>query len=953
MIEPITLLATYGLTATAKFIYQSVLQELNKDSTKAWVKDVLQDWLKDVAKDKLSGMSGSVWDKAIKFFGRDSLDVAAETAIAAFLLAIIDHLADDLNLSEEKQKRYQKPLNQFLKEPSVRQILGKPFKQDCDFLDNKALKETWEDLGLRDLPDDFDWHKIGNEYLKTVRKIFHESPELKPLLDFQRQEQDSKNLQALAGIVPNFNLQKLQETILEKYGNLKLESLDSSGYIYDKELKIYQIFIPQQVKECQEYLPQVYELPKELQRKLQEQGELEREITSEELERYQRAYSSQQINSVLNVINDHKYKYLVILGDPGSGKSTLLQYLAVKWATLPIKELPSHPITLLIELQKYIQDFTNNNGCNNFLDFIHQGSNWVCHLDRIALDKKLQKGEVRILFDGLDEVFDPQLRETVITQIHNFTQTYDKVKVVLTSRIIGYKPRQLKDAEFHHFMLQDLNATQIEDFLKKWHDLTYNEAIESQKKQDRKQRIGKAIKESSAIQQLAGNPLLLTMMAILNRNQDLPRDRAKLYERSSELLLYQWDVEGKLLEHPELKNVDIDYTDKQAMLRDIAHFMQATEKGLTGNLISQKDLEAVIIKYLKTIDVIQPRKVARLMIDQLRTRNFILCDVGSNYYAFVHRTFLEYFCAWSYIWQFKETQTVLIEDMKTEVYGKHWRDESWHEVLRLIAGMLEPKFVGEIIEYLTKQDGESVESSDLYFSNLFLAADCLAELNNYLSIKNISELLRQKIQELLSTVCYLQHTYVLKIKIIHCIAEVWRTYPETLPLIKQLAQSNDVFVGMVAIQELAQGWREHPETLPLIKQIVQSNDIEYIRSTAVQELARGWRKHPETLPLIKQIAQSDDRGNVKNTAIKELAQGWHDDREIYNILYDCAIKEPFIRVTQKHFDWGNNRRLTALEAITKYFPQHPQTKDLLQDRVKNDPDEEVREFAQQALAEIY
>jgi hypothetical protein len=39
-----------------------------------------------------------------------------------------------------------------------------------------------------------------------------------------------------------------QETILEKYGNLKLESLDSSGYIYDKELKIYQIFIPQNVK---------------------------------------------------------------------------------------------------------------------------------------------------------------------------------------------------------------------------------------------------------------------------------------------------------------------------------------------------------------------------------------------------------------------------------------------------------------------------------------------------------------------------------------------------------------------------------------------------------------------------------------------------------------------------------------------------------------------------------
>jgi hypothetical protein len=33
-------------------------------------------------------------------------------------------------------------------------------------------------------------------------------------------------------------------------------------------------------------------------------------------------------------------------------------------------------------------------------------------------------------------------------------------------------------------MLQDLEPSQIDDFLEKWHNLTYNEAIDSQKKQD-------------------------------------------------------------------------------------------------------------------------------------------------------------------------------------------------------------------------------------------------------------------------------------------------------------------------------------------------------------------------------------------------------------------------------------------------------------------------------------
>ena len=62
----------------------------------------------------------------------------------------------------------------------------------------------------------------------------------------------------------------------------------------------------------------------------------------------------------MEVIADDQYKYLVILGDPGSGKSTLLQYLAVEWAKLLIKDLPSHPITLLIELRSYIQDFAES-----------------------------------------------------------------------------------------------------------------------------------------------------------------------------------------------------------------------------------------------------------------------------------------------------------------------------------------------------------------------------------------------------------------------------------------------------------------------------------------------------------------------------------------------------------------------------------------------------------------
>ena len=562
----------------------------------------------------------------------------------------------------------------------------------------------------------------------------------------------------------------------------------------------------------------------------------------------------------------------------------------MEWAKLPPKDLPSHPITLLIELRAYIQDFARQQ-CNNFLEFIHKGSGWIGHLNQNELDRRLKQGEVRVLFDGLDEVFDPQQRANVIAQIHNFTQTYDKVKVIVTSRVIGYKPQQLKDAEFHHFMLQDLEPEQIEDFLKKWHDLTYDATTESQKKQDRQQRITKAIKESQAIQQLAVNPLLLTMMAILNRNQDLPRDRAKLYERSSELLLYQWDVE-RLLEDPELKGVDIDYQDKQAMLRDVAYFMQATEKGLAGNLISQRDLEKILIDYLKTIDVNPARKVARLMIDQLRTRNFILCDIGSNYYAFVHRTFLEYFCAWSYIWQL-EAQTLSIEQIKNEVFGEHWQEESWHEVLRLIAGMiLDPKNVGEIIEYLMEQDGESAN-----FANLFLAADCLAEVRNRKSITLVANRLLEKLKRF------------------------------------------EKFKGKVTFRI---GNDLTPNTLFSFMFFLK----------AIKIIAINWKDDSDTLLWLRKLAQSDDYEKVRSTAIQELARVWHDKPQIFEFLTKCAVADPFSRSKGFVGSFQKNPRETALEGIIEYFPNHPQTKDLLIDRSQNDPDENVRKFAQGALEKL-
>ena len=182
------------------------------------------------------------------------------------------------------------------------------------------------------------------------------------------------------------------------------------------------------------------------------------------------------------------------------------------------------------------------------------------------------------------------------------------------------------------------------------------------------------------------------MMAILNRTQDLPRDRAGLYEQCARLLLHQWKVEVAFAPDPELSKASLDFKDKRGLLLRIARAMQSSDHGLAGNLIHEDELEQTLAEGLKDMPNLRPDRAARALIEQLRGRNFMLCSIGGRSYAFVHRTFLEYFCAAEICEQFQTEQTITLEDLKRQVFG-HWPDETWHEVLRLLSGLLAPRFV--------------------------------------------------------------------------------------------------------------------------------------------------------------------------------------------------------------------------------------------------------------------
>jgi len=710
------LLLIWGATNLAGFIFREVLGKLAQET--------LEDYVKDFFKASIKDLVGSLQEQ--------TLIIAFGKGITQFLYIVQEELEDaeddddDAEIERSLILQYQHSLSQFLEDKSVLETLGQPFSKpvgttsaaDGKFFDFALLAQKWNDLNLQRLPDEFNWQNVGKRYTKKVRAIVQDSDELRKILDSQNLVEIRTSLEQILPIPRDLELSRYQKGLKKAYSKLKLDSLDTSGCSYS--LQLWDIFVHQNVKE-------------------------ESNSTQEES-------NSTQPTSIRDLLYDSDkkdYKYTVILGRPGSGKSTLTQSKVLEWATaqaisLPLKELP-----LLIELRNYVDNLET---AQNFLEYLHQGRGVNGGtLDQRGLDEWFKNRPTVVMFDGLDEVLDDRIRKQVVTDIINFTTDYPKVKVLVTSRVIGYDKHKssFKNANFKQFMLQDLEPEQITDFVTQWHKLTFKDR--PNEGEERRERLQRSIDNSSAFRELAGNPLLLTMMAILNRFEELPRDRATLYERASELLLQRWDGSKNLPNNsllPPLVKEHLDYTKKQEMLRLVAHQMQEAAGTLEGNLFIRKEnLEETLTKYLeakKTLE--QPALVATVLRDDLTTRSFILCFLGGDYYGFVHRTFLEYFCAWYFVVSFEKKQNITMEEMKENIFASRWHNSSWHEVLSLIVGKLDVSFGKEIIEYLLAQDGASND-----FRNLFLAAKCCEDMRDFRQIPETQNLLIEKLQSVVDS----------------------------------------------------------------------------------------------------------------------------------------------------------------------------------------------------------
>lgn len=783
--------------------------------------------------------------------------------------------------------------------------------------------------------------------------------------------------------------------VRQRYGRADLQVLtpltEEDG---QPAILLGEVFVPQSAR----LNPPPVELPRELWRRLVEMGEIRdgdvpEAVDRPRLERAWQAYRERPLRSVLEVITGTGGQRLVLLGDPGAGKSTLARYLMLALAgdlqSGSLAPLEGY-VPLLVELRTYGSPQWRSGTFLDLIDYLHVSEN--LGFPKSVLEAYLRHGgRALVVFDGLDEIFDPAIREQAARQIEAFANRYQQARVIVTSRPTGYPARPvLEDSGFTRYLLQDLDLDQVTAFTTAWYAASLPEdPTEAARLRD---RVLEAITSSAAIAELAGNPMLLTILTIIGRRQELPRERREVYEHAVRVLAEHWDTTGKHLHDENLTRLVpyLSHDDKLELLGRIARRMQEGGDGLAGNRLARKQLEGEFVGYLGErlqLPVERAIPAADAMIRQLQERNFILASYGAGLYGFVHRAFLEYLCARDLHRRFADRE--MSEAELLAVFQDRWQDPAWEEVLVLLAGMLHERFTAQAIDWLLTADPVWFLHGKGWFlhdvgvpRHVLLAIRCLGEVRKPGAVRTQSLAVARALIGVLDI-----HRSSLPGSALPVLArlgpdwvgtrlyQAWYRTQGALhavmpggpgPIVadihlallglagqrhedaavrarrrrrmtRRLTSRSNPGAGLLhEIQNAAADWRDHPETRTWLLGCVATRDA-HGRAEALRALAEDWGS-PDTVRLLRRLAESDPAPETRAAAIEALMT-------VPDGLKGCRA---WLRA-RATLDEDEKVRKAAVTAIAAASPE-PDLVDWLHERAIADEHGSVRAAALAGLA---
>lgn len=438
---------------------------------------------------------------------------------------------------------------------------------------------------------------------------------------------------------------------------------------------------------------------------------------------------------------------LVLLGDPGSGKSTVLRHLALGFAHARLSAGEAEvqldpelawagplPLPILVQLRRFAEELT---APADSADPLLRHLERVLAGDRLAalarhLMARLEEGSAVVLLDGLDEVADDTRRAWASQAAALFQSRFPRSRVVLTSRIYAYREPCLLPAPFRVVTLQPLTEEAQDAFLARWYRAALLQGSEligdeqTRAADERSRELIQALGRRPRLREIAGNPLLLTMIALVHQQRfRLPQQRAELYRECLLVLLEQWEqrrADGARAGLAAELGVRDDI-DRLALIQPVAYELQ--ERGREE--ASHREVCAWLLPRFLELAENNGERAKDLIgrfLSFLEGRSGLLIarDIKERY-AFPHKTFQEYLVARELI-----ASAQLLEEVR-----RRRHEPTWREVILLAAGNLVASGLARQAQGIAWALLEAdPEGSDGFYRSAVLAGEVVEELGGVL-----------------------------------------------------------------------------------------------------------------------------------------------------------------------------------------------------------------------------
>lgn len=426
---------------------------------------------------------------------------------------------------------------------------------------------------------------------------------------------------------------------------------------------------------------------------------------------------------------------IIILGNPGSGKSFMIKSMVCSIMEKTKSEFKNKEILnyipFRIELRKYLSyKKENNSGIINYLCSLLSSEYSVYNLLPSTLHDLFISNNIVLFFDGLDEIFNIVDKIEIKNDVENFHNIYRNLKSITTSRIIGYEEASLDPENFTELFILNFETKQVDEYVNKWY------SIEESNKNIREKEVEDFLgKKNSLNKELISNPLLLSLIVILYRNNlKLPESKLEIYQSCTSTLVDKWDSsKGLVIE----LNDDV-YKRKETIFADLA-FWQYNELSSSNSEIK--------ITYEKAKNVVGQTLLTKLKladeftVEDISEKFMTYASKRSIYFDnnFTHKTFLEYYTAF---WIYSNIEKKHKAKERNKLILKYIDNPFWHIVLELFYNLIDKDQAdNEIIdELIAIHELKSEQSINFY-------------LNILPSIQNISNTTISKI--LLSSIVFL------------------------------------------------------------------------------------------------------------------------------------------------------------------------------------------------------